>query len=338
MLMSVIYRILRIASMITCVRPYFRTLGLAAVVALSGCASVLDLDGAFAIVPYTIEEDGRIVVEARVDGQGPYDFVPDTGSTISAVFDAPRDDLSLEPIPGMTVIVHGIAASGQFPLLNIGRLEVGREVWADPRIVSLPSETEATASIDGILGMDFLRRYAVGFSARDRVLRLYPPDLVARKSYRGWASIPLEAVHIGASGPVLYFVDIEIDGWKIQAVFDLGAGLNVINWPGARSLGLDPPQLREDDLMSGALDNSTVAARLSVKEVTTAGIRWRNEEFSIADVEIFETLKLRDSPAAILGASLFTQRDFIIDFVRSRLLVNVAMDEEDTIGSTGIGP
>ena len=35
---------------------------------------------------------------------------------------------------------------------------------------------------------------------------------------------------------------------------------------------------------------------------------------------------------------VFTQRDFIIDFVRSRLLVNVAMDEVDAIGSAGIGP
>ena len=338
MLIRVIRRILGIASMITCVKPYFRMLGLAAVVALSGCASVLDLDGALAIVPYNIEEDGRIVVEASIDGQGLYDFVLDTGSSISVVFDAPRDELSLEPIPGMTVIVHGITASRQFPLLNIGRLEVGREVWTDPRIVSIPSETTATVSIDGILGIDFLRRYAVGFSTRDRVLRLYPPDLVAQKSYRGWASIPLQAVHVGASGPVMYFVDIEINGSKIRAVFDLGAGFNMINWPGARSLGLAPPRLRDGNRMSGALDSSPIAARVNAEEVTTARIRWRNEQFSIADVEIFETLMLGDSPAAILGASLFTQRDFIIDFVRSRLLVNVAMDEVDAIGSAGTMP
>jgi hypothetical protein len=58
----------------------------------------------------------------------------------------------------------------------------------------------------------------------------------------------------------------------------------------------------------------------------------------IADLEIFETFMLGDSPAAILGASLFTRRDFFIDFVRSRLLVNVAMDEVDAIGSTDTTP
>ena len=309
------------------VKAYFNLLKLAAVFALSGCAGVLDLDHALAIAPYHIEGSGRIVVEARVNGQGPYDFALDTASTISAVFYELRDKLELESIPGRAVIVHGAVASGQFALLNISRLEIGSEIWADPRIVSLPGENAAGASIDGLLGVDFLRRYAVGFTTADRVVRLYPPDLVARRSYRGWASVPLEAKPVRGSGAALYFIDIEIDGWKIPAMFDLGAGLNIINWAGARNLGLAPLVMRRDDQISGALEDLPITARLEAEEVTTSSVRWRNEIFSIADLEVFETLMLRDSPAVILGAGLFTQRDFVIDFVRNRLLVRVAMDE-----------
>jgi hypothetical protein len=156
---------------------------------------------------------------------------------------------------------------------------------------------------------------------------------VADRAYQGWASVPLEAEAIGESGAALYFIDIEIDGRKISALFDLGAGFNMINWPGARQLGLTRPRLRDEDLVSGALEESPLAARLDAREVTTAGIRWRNEVFSIADLEIFDTLMLSDRPAAILGAGLFTQRDFIIDFVRSRLLVKTAMDEVNVAGS-----
>ena len=312
-----------------CVKPYLSSLGLAAVFALAGCAGVLDLDDALAIAPYHIEESGRVVVEARVNGQGPFDFALDTGSSISAVFDELRDDLALESIPGITVIIHGAVASGRFSLLDIDRLEVGGETWADPRIVSLPGKTAAGASIDGLLGVDFLRQYAVGFSTRDRVVRLYPPDLVARRSYRGWASVPLKAKPFGESGAALYFIDIEIDGWKIPAVFDLGAGLNMINWAGARSLSSIPPERRGDDQISGALESSSDVAWLEADEVKTASVRWRNERFLTADLEIFETLMLRDSPTVILGAGLFTQRDFVIDFAQSRLLVKVAMDEEN---------
>lgn len=312
--------------MIICVKPHLKILELAAVVALSGCAGVLDLDDALAIAPYHIEDSGRIVVEAHVNGQGPFDFALDTGSTISAVFDELRDKLELDPIPGQTVIIHGAIASGRFSLLNVGRIEVGGEVWAGPRVVSLPGKTAAGASIDGLLGVDFLQRYAVGFSTRDRVVRLYPPALVARRSYRGWTSVPLEAEPVGESGAALYFVDIEIEGRKIPAVFDLGAGLNMINWAGARSLGIVPPEIRGDDQISGALESTPDVARFDAKEVKTASVRWRNERFLIADLEIFETLMLRDSPAMIVGAGLFTQRDFVIDFARSRLLVKLAAD------------
>jgi len=305
----------------------FNILGIAAVVIQCGCAATLDLEGALAIAPYRIEESGRIVVEAHVNGQGPYGFALDTGSSITVIFDELRSELALQPIPGIKVLIHGAVASGKFDLLEIDRLEVGREVWSNPRIVSLPGLTAAGDRVGGVLGINFLRRYAVGFSSRDRVIRLFPPDLVARRAYLGWASVPLDLEPIGESGAALYFIDVDIDGSRVRALFDLGAGLNMINRPGAQLLGIARPKLRHDELFSGALATKPIVSQLAAKEVTTAGIRWRQEVFSIADLEVFEAFRLRDSPAAILGAGMFTQRDFIIDFARSRLLVKVAMKE-----------
>lgn len=300
---------------------------LATVFVLCGCASTLNLDSALAIAPYHIINGGRIVVEARVNDQGPFRFALDTGSSISVVFDELRNKLELKSAPGKPITIHGLVASRQLPLLSISRLQVGREIWTEPRIASLPGETAASAKIDGILGIDFLRRYAVGLSTEDRVLRLYPPNLVRDRSYRGWAFIPLEPVNIGASGAALYFFDVEIGDQEIPALFDLGAGVNMINWPAARSLRLAPVGRRGDELLSGALESTPIVARLNAEEVTTANIRWRNEEFLVADLEIFATLQQRDSPLVILGSGLFNQRDFVIDFVRHRLLVKVSMDE-----------
>jgi hypothetical protein len=290
---------------------------------------VLDQDGALAIAPYHIEDSGCIVVEVRANDQGPFHFALDTASSISVIFDELRNELELELVPEQWVIIHGLVASERFPLLIISRLQVGREIWVDPRIAALPGETAAGATIDGILGVDFLRRYAVGFSTQDRVVRLYPPDLVGRRSYRGWASVPLKPEPIGESGAALYFFEIEIDGQKVPALFDLGAGLNMINWPAARSLRLAPMGRKGDEVLTGALESTPVMARFNAKEVTTASIRWRNEVFLVADLEIFATLQQGDSPLVILGSGLFNQRDFVIDFVRNRLLVKVAMDEVD---------
>ena len=315
--------------MITRMKLDLKILLLATVFVLCGCASTLNQDSALAIAPYHIVNGGRIVVEARVNDQGPFHFALDTGASISIVFDKLRNKLELESAPGKSVNIHGLVASGQFPLVSISRLQVGREIWADPRIASLPGETAASAKIDGILGIDFLRRYAVGFSTEDRVLRLYPPNLVRDRSYRGWTFVPLERVNIGESGAALYFFEIEISGKKLPALFDLGAGPNMINWPAARSLRLAPVDRRGEELLSGALESTPVVARLNAKEVRTASIRWRNEVFLVADLEIFATLQQGDSPLVILGSGLFNQRDFVIDFVRNRLLVKVAMDEVD---------
>ena len=225
--------------------------GLAAVFLLAGCASVLDEDGALAITPYKIEEKGRIVVAARVNDQGPFDFALDTAASISVVFDDLRYELGLETIPDRVAVIHGAVATGTYPLLDINRIDIGRATWTNARIVSLPGDTMAGVAIDGVLGVDFLRQYAVGFSTRERVIRLYPPQLVARKSYRGWASVPLEAETISESGATVFVFEIEIDGRRIPAVFDLGAGLNLMNWRAARRLGIDPARLRDVERVSG---------------------------------------------------------------------------------------
>jgi len=295
---------------------------------LNGCASTLDQDDALAVVPYHIVSDGRIVVEARVNDQGPFAFALDTGASISVIFDKLRDELELET-SSQSVIIHSLFASDTFPLLAVDSLQLGQETWAKPRIVALPGETGAATSIDGVLGIDFLRQYAVGFSAEDHAVRLYSPDIVRDRSYRGWAVVPLTSKSIGSGRASLYFFDVTINGRTVSALFDLGTGVNLINWPAARELRLKPLDQTADDILSGAVKSALIAAELNAKNVMTAGIRWRNEVFLIADLEIFSVLQQDDLPLVILGSRLFNQRDFIIDFVRNRLLVKVSMREID---------
>ena len=296
---------------------------------LCGCASTLDVDSAVAIAPYHIGNGGRIIVEVRINDQGPFRFALDTGASISVVFDSLGKKLGLASVAGESVVIHGLVDSGRFPLLVISHLQLGRETWLNPRIAWLPGDTAAVADIDGVLGIDFLRRYAVGFSIEDRVLRLYSPEQIRDKSYRGWAAVPLEPVNIGERGTALYFFETEIEGHNVPAMFDLGAGLNMINWSAARFLGLTPEGRKRGELLSGALESTPVMARFNAAEVTTAGIRWQNEAFLVADLAIFTTLQKEDSPFVILGSGLFNQRDFLIDFVRNRLLVKTAMKEVD---------
>ena len=306
-----------------------RVLFLTTVFVLCGCASTLDLDGALTIAPYRVEDGGRIIVDLKVNNQGPFFFALDTGASISTVFDKLRTKLKLEPVPDKTVSIHSLFSAGRFPLVTVGQMQLGNEIWIAPRIASLPGDTSASTTIDGVLGIDFMRRYAIGFSSAERILHLYPPNLVSERSYSGWASIPLKSRRIGKTGAALYFFYIEIEGQRIAALFDLGAGENLINWSAAELLGLDRLSRRRYERLSGALENTAIVGRFKVDQIMTANIRWRNEEFFVGDLDIFSLLQSPDMPLVILGSGLFHQRDFIIDFVRNRLLVRISMNEVD---------
>jgi hypothetical protein len=312
------------------VRLDLKILLLASAATLIGCAGTIDRDGALAVVPFHVTDDGRVVVDVRLNDQGPYPFAVDTGSSISIVFDEIHDELQLASEEEIWANIQGLVSSGRFPIYSIDRLQINGETWADARVVLMPGNTPARAGIDGILGNDFLRRYALGFSVKERVVRLYPPDLVSERAYRGWSSVPLKPAVVGTRGATLYFFTIKIRGQSISAMLDLGAGLNIINWPAARLVGLDPARLKADESLSGAVGSTPVIARFTAREVTTNRIRWRNEEFTVAETEVFSILPLGDTPSAILGYGFLGQRDFIIDFFRNRLLINVAMEEEDS--------
>ena len=301
----------------------------AAALMLCGCATVLDEDGALAVAPYTIEDYGHIVIQVLVNGEGPFKFTLDTGASISVIHDRLRDRLALQTVPGRTVIVYGAVTSGRFPLLNVDQMQIGRETWTAPRIVSMPGESAASREMDGILGIDFLSQYAVGFSVRDRAIRLYAPEMLNEDNYYGWANLPLDRAPIGSGSAALYLFDIEIRGTKIPAIFDLGASMNMVNWPAARSIGLRPSELVIDGDFSGALDSVEDIGSFIAEEVTTNRITWEDELFGVASLAVFETMLKGDRPCAVLGVGLFNQRDFIIDFTRSRVLVKVGMDEVD---------
>ncbi len=304
-------------------RSFARCLPLALLVLLSGCATVLDEDGALAIVPYHISSTGRIIVAANINETGPFDFAVDTGASISVLLKETVERAGLRHDTANPVLVHGMVGSGRYPTAIIDRLAVGSEAWVGAKTVVMPGGTKATTGLDGILGIDFLSRYAVGYSAQEGVIRLYPPPVVAERSYRGWSSIPLRRLKTSAGPSRLFAIDIEIAGRRLPALLDLGAGANMMNTRALRFIGERLRKRHTDKELVGAVEATIVHAELEVGVVKTARLRWANTKFLVADIHALEILQLDDRPIAIIGADFFNRRDFVIDFVRSRLLVKM---------------
>ena len=289
----------------------------------SGCGSslILDDDSAIVVTPLETGSDGHIFVPTMINGQGPFRFALDTGASISVLFDTTVERAGLSLPTEERVVIQGIAGAGAFPIASVAELTVGSESWTHARVAIMPAEDRATGQFDGILGVDFLRRYAIGVSASDRVVRLYAPELVSERAYRGWASIPMQELPIGEAGAIAYTIDLHINDIEIPSMLDLGAGSNLMNWHTARAIQINPRKAGGNRELTGAVETVAVTAELEVQRLWIGNVAWRNSVFVVSDFPIFEALQLDNRLVAIVGPNLFNERDFVIDFARMRMLI-----------------
>lgn len=170
------------------------TLGLVTVVVLAAIAcveagapdrvevaeSAEDGDPGGAGVPIHLAGPGEaaLLVPVRINGQGPYDFVLDTGATLTCVDAELADSLGLEDSAGRVGFGAGIQGTpGSMRLVEIDSLAVG-----DARAEGLTGCTLDLAQIrsmgieaHGLLGLNFLTSFRVTLDfAADRLILARP--------------------------------------------------------------------------------------------------------------------------------------------------------------------
>jgi hypothetical protein len=214
-----------------------------------------------------------------------------------------------------------MTGSGVFKLGKVNEIRIGEEPWTNARVALLPDTSPSASRIDGILGIDFLSQYAVLYSQQERVLRLYPKEIVADDTYQGWSEIPLRELRVGDGNVAVLVFDMHIDAERIPTVFDLGATVNVMNWRAARALDLLVRRPQRDPEVIGVSGSTEILAELRVWRLRIDNSTWRNKVFLVGEFPLFGALGIDGRPAAVAGTDFFGQRDFIIDFARERLLV-----------------
>jgi predicted aspartyl protease len=114
-----------------------------------------------ATVPTHPYQGSRTVVAVKINGAGPYDFMVDTGATVTVLDPALFDELGLRPV-GLSQVASAAGTSRQI-------LAVVREITLDRFLV--PNITVVTmraslfssghGAIRGILGENFLRHFDI---------------------------------------------------------------------------------------------------------------------------------------------------------------------------------
>lgn len=278
-----------------------------------------------AVIPYRMGYDGAITVEATIDGRGPYDFIIDTGATLSLAFQnlASRENFPLTG--GAPRRVLGITGSATLDTIAMGDIGIGGVALEDHVGVVIPDWAAPRKSPAGVIGLDFLRRYAVVFNVRARTIELYPHGAIPQDRLKGWRSVKLNANTYAAASGALYSTKGIVNRSPTTFLVDLGSATTMLNYRAAEAMF---SSVATRDLGEGFTTGSRLKDLFDDRErVRTAKINriqigrtaWRGVGVIVHDAAIFDEIGVQRLPFGLLGADLVMAGDFALDFGERKL-------------------
>ena len=259
----------------------------------------------------------HMLVPVTINGEGPFQFLVDTGANTSCVSHGLAQRLMLtgaEP-----ALVHTIVGARQHPGVLIDRLQVGERNRRDVRAASLPLEI----GLDGVLGVDWLKgqRLELDFRAKRMAITRSKFEI----SRDGVAIVPARR-----SQGQLTIVDADLSGRRISAMIDSGSQMSLCN-PPLRAMVADSLRHSPGDEAIRRIGLETVLGERFTGEMINlpflrlGGLRLGNVPVIYADMNVFELWGLKDKPAIILGMDLLTQFEMVaLDFGHGQVRFDIA--------------
>lgn len=267
------------------------------------------------ILDASLDQDERMTVEVIINGEGPFQFVVDTGAGRSVLTPAVVERLALPP--GPEIIIHGISGSIVSPTAKIEHLKAG-----DARLVgvTLPVLPRDRIGADGLLGVDILEGRNVLMDFRKNQLQIRRSQYFSELTRR-----PGEvAVAADSRFGRLTLVGARIGGARATAFIDSGGGVSIGNMALARSIAArrrrSPDLVQQARLLTADGEIQLGEFRI-VPSIAMGNLRLTNIPMAFADVHIFDVWGLKEQPAALLGVDvlrLFARVE--LDFGDERVL------------------
>jgi predicted aspartyl protease len=262
-------------------------------------------------VAITTDNANRMTVPVSVGGQGPYDFLVDTGSERTVISRELAKRLQLTS--GRAAILHSVMGSNDVATVHIPHLKVSSNIIS---VTDAPALSASNIGADGMLGVDSLRSQRVLFDFKAKTMSITPSNQ------------PLErmdgdtiVVRARSRNGRLIFTQAKINGRKISVIVDTGSEVTIANMAMQKMLTKRGHELLADNVMIESVTGEQMSARVArVPEVELGGVKLRDLSVAFADAHIFRQLKLNDKPALLLGMNAMKAFDRIsIDFAAKKV-------------------
>ena len=261
-----------------------------------------------------IEGDGydRMTVSVTIQGQGPFDFLIDTGAQATVLSRALADQLQLFDRDTATLV--GMASSRQVETTPIDNFTLGSRSFYIRQAPLV--EREHIGDADGILGLDSLQNQRVLLDFHNREISVADAEQLGGN--RGYEIVVKARELLGQ----LIITTARLDGVQVNVIVDTGAQGSVGNMALFERLRRNRQSV---DTEMTDVNGVTLGGVVRIgRELQLGRANVQNFPILFADSQPFHNLGLADKPALILGMSeLRLFRRVAIDFKTRRVLFDL---------------
>jgi predicted aspartyl protease len=118
-----------------------------------------------------------LLVPVHINGRGPYQFVLDTGATITCVDEGLAASLALPEVSGVIGTASGVGGQGGVQLVSLDSLRMGAVAVHELHacVVSLEHLGGMGLDLDGLVGLNVLTEFHVTLDFERNILTLAEP-------------------------------------------------------------------------------------------------------------------------------------------------------------------
>lgn len=286
---------------------------------------IVEITNAVANLSYKEPRTDIPIVELDVEGRGTFRFIVDTGANTSAIYPKAAERIGLNRLPSTeNITVRGLTGTEDRPAAILSNLMIG-----DDRIerlkVALLAPRLTPPDVDGILGTDVLANYILAFEPELARLYLISPLSYDRTPYSRWDSVPISSLEGSAKTKGLWFARTDVVNRPVSVLIDTGADFSVLNWHAARrksDLDYIYQSLLRDWEVAGVTGTFRPSAAIIFNRFEMGEHAWGAPRFLIFDLGALEDMIGQDRPLIIAGANMFSNRRFVVDFIRGEILID----------------
>ena len=250
-------------------------------------------------------------------------FILDTGASRSVVTREATRHLNLARDPWVGTTMMGVGGVERLPNANPRSLSLGgvplvrRTLSHDTSLTvgTLPHSQAEGRVVDGLLGRDFLSVFDLMLDMPNRTVTLIAVSGCAG-NFLPWAA---PYVAIPAENPMedALVLSVTLDGVRLRALLDTGAGVSLIAAPGMVRLGLTLAQLENDprQAVSGLGARTVAMHRHAFRTLLVGPLTTLRPTFWVAPIRLTPIVDM------LLGADWLADKTVWISFATKQVFV-----------------